>query len=269
MDLGGLFAHSIDGDYDRLAIPGVQDKVSGRMVSFPAATGEGPVIIKLNPPEYRDLVQNEAAMLDAAAATGLYRVPAHALVTDAYGNEGLVVTRFDRKGSWRLPVEDGCQGLAHYPADKYNLDTIDVISGLSDWCSAPVVARLQLLARFCSHIWWGMGICTPETSPSTSQRRGSGNRLRFTISFALLSTTTQRSPRHLMGVRVSESWGVAGSLRWRGSLGSPVAVEGMLNRYVPAIAAAAAEGLSSPSFGSFPTRPKVERILARRAKLLL
>lgn len=270
VDLAALFAHSIDAEYDRLAIPGVQDKVSGRMVSFPAATGEGPVIIKLNPPEYRDLVRNEAAMLDAAAATGLYRVPAHALVTDAHGNEGLVVTRFDREGSRRLPVEDGCQALARYPADKYNLDTIDVISGLSDWCSAPVVARLQLLARFLLSYLVGDGDMHARNLAIYQATSGlwEPTPVYDLVCTALYNDSTLAAP--LNGGQSVRELGRRRFIEVAGELGvPPVAVEGMLNRYVPVIAAAAAEGLSSPSFGSFPTRRKVERMLVRRAKLLL
>ena len=209
-------------------------------------------------------------MLDAAAATGLYRVPAHALVTDAHGNEGLVVARFDREGLRRLPVEDGCQALARYPADKYNLDTIDVISGLCDWCSAPVVARLQLLARFLLSYLVGDGDMHARNLAIYQATSGlwEPTPVYDLVCTALYNDSTLAAP--LNGRQSVRELGRRRFIEVAVELGvPPIAVEGMLNRYVPVIAAAVAEGLSSPSFGSFPTRPKVERMLARRAELLL
>lgn len=76
----------------------------------------------------------------------------HAGVGDKNGVVGLVASRFDREvfenDANSLPVEDGCQVLGRYPADKYNLDTIEVIAGLAERCTAPRVARLQLMSRF-------------------------------------------------------------------------------------------------------------------------
>lgn len=152
LDLAALFARSLGADYDRSAIPGVQDKISGRMISFHVKAPAGPAIIKLDPPEYKSLLANEAAMLDAAGGTGLFAVPPHLEVADKNGVAGLVVNRFDwevlegRVSS--LLVEDGCQVLDRYPADKYNLDTVEVIAGLAERCTAPRVARLQLMSRF-------------------------------------------------------------------------------------------------------------------------
>ncbi|MEA2024273.1 MAG: HipA domain-containing protein [Actinomycetota bacterium] len=160
IDLTDLFEQSVSAEspdlLDRVGVPGVQPKlsgrVSGRMISFPQKTSTGDVIVKLDPPEYPRVTVNEHLMLSAAKETGLYEVPHHELVAGADGEPALVVDRFDRVlvdgGPVALPVEDGCQALGRYPADKYDRDTIEVIAGLADRCSAPPVATLELLRRF-------------------------------------------------------------------------------------------------------------------------
>lgn len=138
---------------DRVAIPGAQDKVSGRMISLPVTHRGCECILKLDPPEVPHLVANEAFFLRAAQASGL-EVADATVVHDRNGKPGLLVRRFDRVPATasgpvrRLPQEDACQVLARYPADKYLLSTEDVLQGLARWTTAPVLAARTWLRQF-------------------------------------------------------------------------------------------------------------------------
>ncbi|MDP2480166.1 MAG: HipA N-terminal domain-containing protein, partial [Candidatus Palauibacterales bacterium] len=63
-----LFRASLGGaeGVDRVAIPGVQDKVSARMIDVPVARENARFVLKLDPPEFPHLVANEAFFLAAA-----------------------------------------------------------------------------------------------------------------------------------------------------------------------------------------------------------
>ena len=149
-----LLAASVGGSrfLDRVAIPGVQDKVSARMISVPVAQASARFVLKLNPPEFPHLVANEAFFLKAARLSGLETAHAE-VVHDAAGAPGLLVRRFDRRASadgevTKLAQEDGCQVLGRYPADKYRLTTEAVIAALAGVCRARRVAAFTLLKQF-------------------------------------------------------------------------------------------------------------------------
>lgn len=149
-----LLSASVGGapTIDRVAIPGAQDKVSARMINVPVAQADHRFILKLDPPEFPHLVENEAFFLDAARRSGLDASVAE-VVRDAEGMPGLLVRRFDRApkpegGTAMLPQEDGCQVLARYPADKYRVTTEAVVGGLADVCRARPVAALTLIKQF-------------------------------------------------------------------------------------------------------------------------
>lgn len=80
-------------------------------------------------------------------------VSAHRIIHDRDGEPALMVERFDRvPGESRqsaLAVEDGCQLLNIYPADKYNVSAEQVVGALSSVCASRIVAvrnaYLQLL----------------------------------------------------------------------------------------------------------------------------
>jgi serine/threonine-protein kinase HipA len=134
---------------DRVGLPGVQSKFSEGMISLPLTWGERPSILKLNPPDFPGVVENEELLLDLAAAAGI-RVPEHCIVVDAEGASGLLVARFDRvqcaDGGWRaLAQEDACQVLGLYPADKYRPATEEVVQALSQCCDAPIVAAREYI----------------------------------------------------------------------------------------------------------------------------
>ena len=142
-----LFAQAIGPQPDRTALPGVQDKISGQMLNVPVQGRASAYILKLNPPEYPHLVENEDFFFRAAARTRL-RLAKVELVHDKTGASGLLVHRFDRiseEGHLRpLAVEDACQVLDRWPGDKYVISTEDAITGLARRCRAPGVAALEL-----------------------------------------------------------------------------------------------------------------------------
>jgi serine/threonine-protein kinase HipA len=135
---------------DRVGLPGVQDKVSAAMLNLPVARAGERYVLKLDPPEYPGLVEDEAFFLDAARRTGLDAASAH-VVTDADGRPGLLVRRFDRTVVDGVPVplalEDGCQVLDRHPAAKYRLSTEAVLGALSALCGAPRVAARTFLSQ--------------------------------------------------------------------------------------------------------------------------
>ncbi len=142
-----LFAQAIGQQPDRTALPGVQDKISGQMLNMPVQGRSRGYILKLNPPEFPHLVENEHFFFRAAARTRL-RLADVELVHDRVGAPGLLVRSFDRiqEGDQVRPlaVEDACQVLGRWPGDKYVISTEDVITGLARRCRAPGVAALEL-----------------------------------------------------------------------------------------------------------------------------
>jgi serine/threonine-protein kinase HipA len=134
----------------RTGLPGVQDKVSAAMINLPVARAGERYILKLNPPEFSYLVENEKFFLAAAKNSGL-RVPPNELVTDADGKNGLLIRRFDRvtvNGKLQsLAVEDGCQALDRPPADKYRLGTDRTFAALAAVCDAAALASLELMRQ--------------------------------------------------------------------------------------------------------------------------
>ncbi len=136
---------------ERTGLPGIQPKVSARMISFPVRLGSGQFILKLNPPEFPHVVENEACFLAAAKISGL-RVPWFEVVSDRDGVKGLLISRFDRvavsKGIFvRRAQQDACQVLDRYPADKYSVSMEAVINALADQCPARPVAARDLLRQ--------------------------------------------------------------------------------------------------------------------------
>lgn len=149
-----LLATSVgeSGSVDRVAIPGVQDKVSARMINLPVAQANDRFLLKLDPPELPHLVANEAFFLEAGRRSGLETAEAE-VVRDAEGAAGLLVRRFDRVpdangGVGLLAQEDACQVLGRYPADKYRVTTEAVIGALAVVCRARPVAAHALLKQF-------------------------------------------------------------------------------------------------------------------------
>lgn len=149
------FADVLDeaGVVDAVALPGVQDKASARMISVPVERAGERYLLKVDPPEYPHVVENEAFFLGLARRVRVQSATAQ-VVHDADGRPGLLVRRFDRvalpDGSTRaLSCEDACQVLGRWPADKYNLTTEEVVLALAECCPARAVALRTLYQQLC------------------------------------------------------------------------------------------------------------------------
>ena len=141
------------GVVDPVALAGVQDKASARVLSVPVGQAGRRYILKVDPPEYPHLVTNEHYFLQLAARRRLPVVRAQ-VVHDMTGRPGLLVERFDRIADGdgrtvRLPVEDGAQVLGIYPADKYAVTAERVMQGLARLCSAQLVAMRDIYRQLC------------------------------------------------------------------------------------------------------------------------
>ena len=145
---------------DPSALAGVQDKVSGRMLTVPLAHQGRAHLLKFAVPECPHVVENEAFFLGVARRL-LHPVVDAEVVHDRHGRPGLLVTRFDRVpdleggGLRRLAVEDGAQVLGIHPADKYAVTMERLSSALAAVCrSRPLAARAVLLQ---SVLAWAIG----------------------------------------------------------------------------------------------------------------
>lgn len=133
---------------DPSALAGVQDKVSGRMLTVPLAHAGRAHLLKFEAPEFPLVVENEAFFLQVARGVRHLVVRAE-VVHDRHGRPGLLVTRFDRVAEGgllrRIAVEDGAQVLDVHPADKYTVSMERLASALADVCrSRPLALRAVL-----------------------------------------------------------------------------------------------------------------------------
>lgn len=134
----------------RPTLAGVQDKTSAAMISLPVSRRHERYILKLTPPEYPRLVENEAFFLEWSRRCRISTATAR-LVHDGGGTSGLLVTRFDRishAGEPRsLAVEDACQALDLWPADKYNTTLERVSDAMMRLSTAPAVTARGILQQ--------------------------------------------------------------------------------------------------------------------------
>lgn len=141
------------GIVDKVGLPGIQEKVSARVISLPLSTSTDRFILKLNPPEFPHVVENEAFFLELARTAGLPVVDA-TLVYDLEGISGLLVRRFDRilddNGKPRsIACEDACQLLNLWPGDKYNVSSEALTQRISDVCASSSVAIRDVFRQLC------------------------------------------------------------------------------------------------------------------------
>jgi len=143
-------------------LPGVQDKVSSRMLNAPVRYAGYDYILKLNPLEVPHAVENEHFFLGLARSCDL-RTADFRLLTDSQGEHALRLRRFDRvqraggqaggqgavgsTGTLRLAQEDGAQVLGVYPSAKYDVDFIEMASAMQSNCAAPAAAGLELFKQ--------------------------------------------------------------------------------------------------------------------------
>jgi serine/threonine-protein kinase HipA len=141
------------GVVDPVALAGVQDKVSARILSVPVSRAGKRYILKVDPPEYPHVVVNEAYFLGLARRARFPVVGAR-VVHDATERPGLLVERFDRVSgpdgsTTALAVEDAAQVLGIYPADKYAVSSERVAAALGDHCAARLLALREIYRQFC------------------------------------------------------------------------------------------------------------------------
>lgn len=136
---------------DPATLAGVQDKVSGRMLTVPLAHEGRAHLLKFEVPEFPHVVANEAYFLTRARRLRLPVVAAE-VVHDSTGRPGLLVTRFDREIGpdgvvLRHGVEDGAQLLGVYPADRYAVSTESLAARIGEVCAARPVALRAVLTQ--------------------------------------------------------------------------------------------------------------------------
>lgn len=152
---------SQDFPLDGVGLAGIQDKVSGKNMALPVKHKSQQTILKLPHPDYPHLIENESYFLSLAKKAGLHCVD-HSVVQDRDGVSGLVVSRFDRIQTGKsepkmLAVEDGCQVLGLWPADKYSPSIEQVIQALADLCSARLLAVRNAFEQLTFAILTGNG----------------------------------------------------------------------------------------------------------------
>lgn len=171
-------ALAVEVGIDPSALAGVQDKVSGRLLTIPMIHQGRAHLLKLTPPEYPSLVENEAYFLGIARRLR-QPVVASETVVDRAGRTGLLITRFDRVAERgvlrRRAVEDGAQLLGRYPADKYNVTTEEVLDVLTRTCAAALPTARSVLQQVALAWLTGNGdlhaknisvVASPAPSPS-------------------------------------------------------------------------------------------------------
>lgn len=138
---------------DPVALAGVQDKVSARTIAVPVSARDTDAILKLTPPEFPGLVDNEFACYRLSSPNKLrIRYATARLLTDTHGRKALLVERFDRQAGQRLPVEDAAQLLGIWPAQKYTVSMEEVAEAVARVCTSPVLA-LRSIAFQVAMAW--------------------------------------------------------------------------------------------------------------------
>ena len=126
------------GITDPIAVPGVQDKASARTIAAPVSGADTEYILKVSPPEYPRLVENEAACFSIARTAG-FPLAQVQLLTDVHSRPGLLISRFDRVGDQRLHVEDAAQIMGLYPSEKYYPSMEEVAQALMSVSASPLL----------------------------------------------------------------------------------------------------------------------------------
>ena len=145
------------------SLAGVQEKISASMISFPLniAKKNKHYILKLNPSDKPDLIENEYACLSFAKKCGI-KVNQVKIVKDSKQQLGLLVERFDRTSisgdnEIKLHQEDACQFLNLFPADKYRLSFRKICEGIEKYCTAPKIEVLNAIKLYCFSYLVGNG----------------------------------------------------------------------------------------------------------------
>lgn len=131
-------------------IPGVQDKVSSKMLNARVKTSHQEYIVKFNPEKVPFAVENEFFFLKLARECGI-ETSQFELLEDSEGVHALRLLRWDRVGSngnsVRLAAEDGSQVLNLEPRYKYTPDFVDMALALISFCTAKIPAGFNLFEQ--------------------------------------------------------------------------------------------------------------------------
>ncbi len=196
-----LLRRSVDPHAEALdsALPGVQEKISDAMISFPIKRLDRPAILKLEPVAYPLITRNEFFFLSLARRGG-FAVPDHELVTDQDGAAGLLIGRFDRAKdaegeSTRIAQEDGCQLLGRYPADKYRVTVNELAEAVAATASAPRVAVVDLMLQIAFS--WMIGNGDLHAKNYSLQWREGGALVAATPVYDVISTLPYPMDQHM------------------------------------------------------------------------
>jgi serine/threonine-protein kinase HipA len=131
-------------------IPGVQDKVSSKMLNARVKTSHQEFIVKFNPLKAPHAVENEYFFLGLARECGI-ETSDYELLTDSVNQHALRLLRWDRVGengvSVRLAAEDGCQLADLPPGEKYSLDFVEMVKLFTDMTEAPIPTGYGLFTQ--------------------------------------------------------------------------------------------------------------------------
>lgn len=131
-------------------IAGVQEKISASRLSLRLNGARECFILKIGSTEFPDLVENEFACLALAEKCGI-PVNRAKIVQDRHELSALFVKRFDRvwddeTNAWRrFHLEDACQFLNLYPADKYRVSLQAIAKEIAALSYTPEIEILALL----------------------------------------------------------------------------------------------------------------------------
>lgn len=134
-------------------VAGVQEKISTSRLSLQLNGARECLILKIGSNEFPDLVENEFACLALAEKCGIVTNQAK-IVQDRNGLRALVVKRFDRvwddkaKAWRRFHLEDACQFLNLYPADKYRVSLQAIATEIAALSYTPEIEILALLRLY-------------------------------------------------------------------------------------------------------------------------
>ena len=148
------------------------------MLTLPLRSSEDFYLLKISPPEYPQVVENESFFLKAASRIHASpQVVSHRLVHDATGRSGILIRRFDRyideHGiAHRLAAEDACQLSNRYPSDKYLLTAEQCSEALLTQVFSPRIAAPEVFRQFVYAWLTGNGDLHAKNLSIVENRKG-------------------------------------------------------------------------------------------------
>ncbi len=129
-------------------VPGVQEKVSDARVVLPIEGMGGACLLKLSPPKFPRLVENESFFIAMSEGCGLATAKTR-IIHDRNGVSGLLVVRFDRdERGGKRHQEDACQLADVHPGAKYNLSVRSVTEAVNLFVETRAVETRRLMELF-------------------------------------------------------------------------------------------------------------------------